>query len=235
MQKSGMVSFLDKNGLSEKYLLSWSTDELSFERIELFEEDYEYNYLDTSGCELAYYRNSSRERVLGNEKLLKRFLQAKSYTSVFSGTSKQEVNVENGHVVISQTKENTDLCLKYELKMVDGNIKYEMYKTADVTIIINSVENARGINIAPINLNHYDDYSSIDSVILTEDGEADFYSEEYLRSKYPIDHIDQEDFVVLDMDDGLEMCRKRLKEWADADTKFKAVDIESTGLEMDMF
>ena len=211
----------------------WSTDEVSFERIDVFENLEEYDYNDTSNCIAAYYKSGSREYFYKSDELIKRILSTKNQASLFKAKMNTEFKNEDGKIVTIQEKEDKNIDMKYSIKQVFGLPEYEYYRTPSTIIEIPTIQKDRGIDVAPINKSDYMTYSAVnDGLEYIPDDDAEYYPLEYLIAKYHLEHIEECDYVVVD---SYKEYKKRIKEWAEAPTKIKSVDLETTGTEMGMF
>lgn len=211
----------------------WSTDEMTFERIDIFESPDEYDYNDTSNCIAAYYKSGSREFFYKSDELIKRVLSTKNQASLFKAKMTTEFKNEDGKIVTIQEKEDASIGMKYSIKQVFGLPEYEYYQTPSTILEIPTIQKDRGIDVAPINKSDYMAYSAVNDTLeyLPED-DAEYYPLDYLIAKYHLEHIEECDYVVVD---SYATYKKRLKEWADAPTKVKGVDLETTGVQTGMF
>lgn len=228
MQKLGKVHFLNTR---ETYDIVWVENGLELERIDVIPDLNDYNFIDTSNCTAAYYRKN-RERYYGDSELIKRIRKIKNVVLTFKAHQEQSIEVKEGIIYITQTKIDNRIGMKYILKTKNGLIYYEYYETPDGFLEIYDVSKDKGMDIAPINLSMYTTYSVVDTIIKNEEQEAEYYSLEYLKSLYPLDHIEENDFVVIT---SLEEAESRLEKFKTALTKVKSVDLETTGTEIGMY
>jgi len=228
MEKYGRVRFAGKD---KEYQFMWYSTTGVFERIDIFENLEHYNRVDTSNCDSAFYCKT-REMFLNDDSLVKEFIKAKRSAVVFKGTAEQTTEIVEGKVRIVQTKKNIDIGMEVCTVSENGLVVFEKYVTPECTIVVDIVKKDLGIDFPPINLSSYAVIDLIDNSLILKSGTAEFYPLEYLKAKYPIDHIDNNDFVVAK---SMEEGRARLGRWKNADTKVKAVDIESTGTAWTMF
>lgn len=229
MEKYGRVTLKESNTV---YDIVWHTNERGqYERLDVIGDLRDYNVVDTSNCTAAFYRKQV-ERYYGDVELIKRILRAKSTVAVFNAKTEQTFNVEDGRVVITQTKEDSRAGIRSRLVMVNGSISSERFETSDTVIEIDKAFNEKSMEIKPINLSEYVSYSITEDRFVRQAATlGDYYPLSYLKAKYPLDHMEQYDFVVVD---SMETAAARLKRWAEADTKVKAIDLETTGLEWSM-
>lgn len=202
------------------------------ERIELYRTAEDYSPIDTYNAIGAYYRKS-REYVLGDSDLIREYLNVQNTCITLKGEVDQSSSISNRGFVITQTKTNEQLGLSSKVTMLNGIIVEEEYKTANYIISIDSVgEVNTTVFVEPINIKDYKLVSILSDFEDNDTVDADYYSIDYLKSKYPIDHIENYDYVIVD---SIELARERLNKWKDAKVKLKSVDIESTGLEVSIF
>lgn len=227
MQKVGELYLKSKQ---IKYLFVWKTNELDFERIDVFQDPKEYNPIDTSNCIAAYYRKFY-EMVLGDEQVIQSIRVTIEHVLVAAGITSTDVTVKDGKVLLTQIKEDKATGIFYKMTLLGGKLESEYYEDADTVINIQSISYDRGIDMPPINLDSYSKFSIVQGVI-ADTGNSDYYSLSYLKSIYPLEHIEDNDFVVVS---SKEEADARLLRFIKAPTKLKAIDIETTGTETFMF
>ncbi len=229
MEKYGKVTLKESN---TTYDIIWHTNERGqYERLDVIKDLREYDVVDTSNCAAAFYRKQV-ERYYGDVELIKRILRTKSTVVVFNAKMEQSFEAADGKVVITQLKEDSRAGIKSKVVMTNGRISSECFETSDTVIEIDKVFNEKFMEIKPINLSDYVSYSiSEDKFVRQSTTIGDYYPLSYLKAKYPLDHMEQYDFVVAD---SMETAQQRLKRWAEADTKVKAIDLETTGFEWSM-
>lgn len=228
MQKFGRVIF---QSTKATYNFVWYENSLDFERLDVIEDFSNYNTIDTSSCVAAYYRKN-KEMFYGNEDIVKSILKTRHSASLFKAKQEQTVEIKDGAVFITQVKEDTNIGMKYKLVTKNGLIDYEYYETPEAIVEILEVDKNKGSDIPPINLSDYYTFNVAGDVVESAGGDAEYYSLDYLRAKYPIAHIDDNDFVVVE---SIEEARERLERFRNAPTKIKAVDLETTGTETGMY
>ncbi len=202
------------------------------ERIELYKNPEDYTVIDTYNSIAAYYRKT-KEYYFGSELLIRRYLSAFNSCISISGELKQDNSFSKEGFVIKQTKENESLGIKSSVTLLNGVITEEEYSTPNFNISISSIkEQNLDVFVDPLNLNDYKIVSILSDFV--DDGlpDVDYYSLDILKSRYPLDHIEDYDYVVVD---SYEEAVERLDKWRNAKVKLKSVDIESTGLGMNVF
>lgn len=228
MLKFGTVELKDTN---ESYSFMWSTNDSTFERIDVFTDPHKYNYVDTTDCVAAYYK-STKAMFYKDDTLVKRILSTVNQASVFICPTKNDFDFVDGAPIMTQTKEDERVGIRMKRVQKFANLEYELYEVPDTKIEITVINKDKGMNIAPINKLDYVAYNITKDSMIGEVDVAEFYSMEYLRANHKIDHIDDCDYVVIE---SMEEADRRLQEWADAPTKIKAIDLETTGVETGMF
>ena len=228
MQKIGKVSY--SNG--EEYYIIWSDNGLDTERIELLEDIRDYNSMVTSNAIAAYYRKT-KELYFGRDDLIKELLKAKSSSVLHPGRMEQSYESVPEGVQITQEKHDERAGVEYKLVMVNGYITYEKYKAEGVECVISQVNPNANVAVAPVTLGLYHTYDVVeDKLVNSIESDAEYYSLEYLKAKYPLDHIEDNDFVVVE---SYEQAEERLKRWIESPNKLKAIDLEATGTEVYMY
>lgn len=227
MQRVGKVSI---TALNCEYWVIWTEDNSGFQRMDVIGNMSDYNVIDTSNCVAAYYYKN-KEMHLGNEEVLKYITKIRNTASIFNGTLNTQIEFKDGKVYTISTKEDGNVGCKWRRVLEMGKMQSEYYETPDGTLDFSSISDT-SISIPPINLSEYIIYDVSASRISNTTSSAEFYSEEYLRAVYPIDHLDDNDFVVIG---SMEEAEERLRIFGDAPTKVKAIDLETTGTETGMY
>lgn len=227
MQKLGRVVF-KKLGRSLQFC--WEYDELGFERIDLIDNLESHKWFDTTNCVAAYYRKS-REMFLGESELIKQFLMTKKLVFIQPGEQDTTVHVEAEGVYVQRTKVNEQAGMSYRLILLNSKIHKEWYETESVLIDVQAVSDDRGLDMAPFNLREYEVANLIDEL---DDalGDAEYYPLELLKQRFPLEHIESYDYVVVQ---SYEEAEERLKLFREAKTLFRAVDTETTGTHMGLY
>lgn len=202
------------------------------ERIELYRNAEDYTPIDTYGAIGAYYRKS-REYVYGNDNLIRDYLSTYNSCMTMNGQVNQTTNFTPEGFTVIQTKVNELLGISSKVIMINGLIKEEEYRTKDYIISIDVTGEANTtIFVDPLNIKDYRIVSILSDFSDSDTMDADYYSLDYLKSKYNIDHIENYDYIIAD---SVELARERLTKWSEAPVKLKSVDIESTGLGVSIF
>lgn len=228
MVSYGRVTLKDTN--PKRYDFVWVENEAGFERIDVLNSIEDFVIYETSKAVAAYYRKQ-QPKVLGDFTIIQRMFETKSMASVFKAEQTQTVNVEDGKVVIVISKEDKRLGVKSVITMENGYIEKMYYETDDAILDISAVDNTRFMDTPVLNLSEYKNFSLFDSKVSSATQTSDYYSLDYLKAKYPLEHMENYDFVVVD---SMETAVARLERWAKADTKVKAIDLETTGLQWSM-
>lgn len=229
MQRYGTVYLKESQ---EKYDFVW--EELAgYERIDILHNLEDYNVIDTTNCTAAYY-NKVKEYFYGDINLVKKFLETRLTASSFNAKRENCTEFANGSFIQTESKDDSALGYHWMRRLENGLLVREEYETSYMKITVYSVKNTVDMQIEPINIGNYttcDITSDVRFSTVAVDS-SEYYSLEYLKAKYPIDHIEENDFVVVQ---SLEEAESRLKRFFEADTKVKAIDIETTGTETGIF
>ncbi len=224
MEKFGTIKLKDTN---QSYNIIWSEDGAGAERIDVIEDLRDYNLINTSNCKAAYYRKR-QEKFLGDIDIIKQIFKAKSDIATLKAPMKQTIEMNTGAVVIKQSKCDDNIGIKSLVVMTNARYTSEYIETPDIIIDITDIDSNRSEVVDVINLVEYESMAIIQDADLRVTGTAEYYSLEYLKAKYPLEHMANYDFVVVE---SMDAAVRRLERWADADTKVKAVDLETTGFE----
>lgn len=228
MQKIGKVRYPN----NEEYYVVWSENGLDTERIELISDLRDYNIIDTSNTVAAYYRKN-RELYFGRDELIRDLIRAKNSAMLHNAKMEQSYETIPEGIKITQSKRDDNVGVAYSMVMVNGFIKSELYRANDIEYVVTEANPNVGANIVPITLNLYRTYDVVeDSMVNVFDNNAEYYSLEYLKAKYPLDHIENNDFVVVD---SYDVAIERLNRWITSKNKLKAIDLETTGTEIYMY
>lgn len=227
VQKLGRVVFkkLDRN-----LWFCWEYDELGFERIDLVDDLEKHQWFDTTNCVAAYYKKS-KEMFLGEMDLLKQFLLTKKLVFIQPGEQETSVAVEAEGVYVKRTKVNKQAGISYSLTLLNSKVHLEQYETDSVLIDVQKASDSRGLDVAPLNLRDYMVESLIDDLDDTI-GDAEYYPLEVLKQRYPLEHIEAYDYVVVQ---SYEQAVERLRMFREAKTPYRAVDTETTGKQMGLY
>lgn len=232
MTKTGIFKNLSSD---ESYVVVINSVPNKGERIELYHSAEDYNPIETYNAVAAYYRKA-RECVYGYDDLIKEFLFTQNSCIAMAGEVKQEREFCSEGFKVTQTKENPSLGRSTRVVMVNGIISEEEYKTDKWLIVLDGDKSGTSstIFVDPLNLREYRVVSILSNFSDNDTEDVDYYSLDYLKAKYPLDHIENYDYVVID-DGDVEYARERLDKWKNASVKLKSVDIESTGLGVSVF
>jgi DNA polymerase I-like protein with 3'-5' exonuclease and polymerase domains len=228
VQKFGTVRLKESN---ELYEVMWVTNDSGFVRVDVVDSFLNYNIIDTSNAVAAYYKKQ-QERFLGNVDIIKRMFRVKTVTATLQAKVEQKIEVVDGQVVITEEKRDDKLGIHSKVVMTQAVNTYEEYEDENTLLIFDAIDKDRGMEVNIVNLNDYEVYSVSSDKFVTSKTVGDYHSEEYLRAKYPIGHLDDMDLCVVD---SMETAIKRLNRWINAPDKVKAIDLETTGLEWCMF
>lgn len=227
MQKFGTLTLKDTN---QKFDIIWNSSSTSsgFCRIDVIKNLNDYQLIDTSNCDAAYYSNKGHTKYYGEKSIIARILNTINTASTFRCELKQETNIADGKIQIIQSKESEKLGLRWYTVLDFGNISEELFETEDTQVLFDSVNAKAGIESKPINLSAYEDFDKISRNKTVDKSSGDWYSLEYLKQTYDLEHMKNYDFVVVD---SMVSAIARLEQFKNADTKVKAIDLETTGLE----
>lgn len=225
MVKIGEVT-LKRTG--NTYLIVWYSDKSSNERIDVIENNTEYNPLDTSNCVASLFKGGG-SRFYGNSNIPATILRIKSEAAFLPVAEQKSASVKDGKFYMVTSKENVDAGIYYKLEMVNGRIESELYITSEGQIKIDTVKDSTyNHNDHPIN---WSDYELLSGITRGRDEEtvkieqAEFYSYEELIRKYPqVTHVLDNDYVVAS---SYEEAEERLNTWINSKEQLKSVDIES--------
>lgn len=227
MQKFGTV-YLKKENTTLN--LVWH-EAVGYERLDVVDDLETYDIIDTSNCEAAYF-HKTKELYYGDVSIIKAIFTARTVASNFHAKRTSDFKVENGVVYMTEAKDDDATGCHWKRVMQNGTVAYELYETDVAKVEITNVSQNADIVVAPINLNEYVAYGVVDELDTASESEVEYYSLDYLKAKYPIDHIEDNDFLVVS---SMEEAVYRLQRFKDASTKVKAIDIETTGTSTGMF
>lgn len=216
-----------------QYVVVISVVQNKGERIELYKSAEDYTPIDTYNAVSAYYRKS-REYMYGDENLMRDYLYTYNSCITLNGQIQQSTSMTNKGFVIVQSKSNEQLGVSSKVTMLNGIVSEEEYVTNDYIISIETSMNEVSLSVFvdPLNLKEYKLVSILSDFDDDDTIDADYYSLDTLKAKFPLEHVEDYDYVVVqDYDTAVE----RLNKWKNAKVKLKAVDIESTGLEVSVF
>lgn len=228
MQKYGRVLLKDRDNVVDHLYFVWSETAPTFERIDVFEDPNKYNIIDTSSCVASYIRGK-KECYLGELPVIKKMLKIKGDVSVFYAEQKRDVKVEDGHIILTTSKEDETMGVRYVMVMQDGIVTKEEFTTNLGSIVVDSVDLSDDtydvVNIgAYVPMNAVENYGAV-----TENG-SEYHSYEYLMATYPaLQNLLDKDYVVVE---NMEQYHERLELFKNTDFYLRSVDIETSGLDM---
>ena len=228
MNKVGVVKLSN----NQSYYVVTSSVLGKGERIEFYHAIEDYSVVDTSNAICAYYRKT-REYYLGDDTLIKLYLSAVVRASTLKSEVKQETSFDERGFVIKQTKENTSLGITTITVLINGRVTNEQIITPDISIDIDTdTKDVGNVFVEPINLRQYKVISITTDFDEGDNVEADYWSLDLLKQRYDLDHIEDYDYNIVT---SYEEAEEYLQRWKDAKVKLKAVDIETTGLDVSIF
>lgn len=232
MQKLGDISLMLNNGSKLKAFIAYYTDDLSITRFEVFDDSSRYDILNTEYCIAAYYKDTVEYRD-GNDEIITKVLLVLDSVVVTPGVTDRETDFSNGIITFKNVKHCNDGS-EYRYTTVNGVVTEESFLTSDAYIRFTSIDSSNNTVLTPVNLQLYENINDFGTVISGDSSGLDYYTEEQLRSRYgqKIDHLYSYDFRIAK---SLEEAFDWLDEFRKTDSKLVAIDIESTGLDMDMY
>lgn len=225
MRKFGIVQL---KAYEKRYNIVWFSSGINATRFDVIENLEDYNIIDTSNCEAAYIASKGAVKYYGDSELVALILRTIADASTFQAQVEQKMSMTEGVIRITQSKEMEKLSLRWYTIMEFGLVKEEFYETAEAVIVFDSVDSKDNDVMLPINNSLYVDYGRVNGRLTIDKTVGEYYSLEYLKARYPLEHMSQYDFVVVE---SMEQARERLRIFKEADTKVKAIDIEATGLD----
>lgn len=229
MQKFGRVILRDKDGIEDTLSFVWSEVQPTYERIDVYDDPNKYNLIDTSSCVASYIRKKE-EVALGEIDIIKKIFKIKNTVSTFYAKQERDVKIEDGKIVLTVTKKDEDLGLRYVFIMHDSAIYHEEFTTPTGSVIIDSTDSSDDSQFDPLNIGSYQKFNTIEGYKSESEQKSDYHSYEYLMSKYPeLQNLLDKDIVVIE---NMEQYRERLDNFKNSDFYLRTVDIESSGLDM---
>lgn len=232
MQKIGDV-ILDVGSEFFNGFIAYYTDDIKITRFEVFDDLSKYDIMNTSTCLAAYYKDS-KEFHYGNEELISHVLEIINTVSITPGVTERETDFTNGIITFKNKKTCTDGSV-YTYTTVNGVVSDESYiKANGAAVNFSSVDASNATVLTPLNLGAYTVIGDLGSMLSDDSDELEYYTEEQLRSLYGdrMDHLYTYDFHI---GESLEECFEWLDNFRKTTSKLVAIDIESTGLDVDMY
>lgn len=234
MQKSGIVSTPELFDRGSVLHCLWLTDDIKYERIDLYDSMDDVNIIDSSKSVASYYRDK-KEYYYQDEAMTRLFNKTVRKCKNIPAKSKQEFSMEDGNMILTSVKDDNNGNV-YSITLVNGVVAEEKYVTPECRIDINSINSAMNYEKPPINFSMYTVYGGDTFIVddMYSYSGLDYYTLDQLKVMYPgkLDHIETYDYVVVD---SLATAFKRLKEFKESTTDLVSIDIESTGLNVQMF
>ncbi|MBQ2885864.1 MAG: hypothetical protein IJE43_19235 [Alphaproteobacteria bacterium] len=223
MRKYGVLTLKESN---DSFIVVWYDNGASFTRFDIIRDLSEYKLIDTTNCDAAYLGQKGKISSYGDEKLVSSVWSAINTNATASIKMEQETSIAEGKIRVIQSKESEELGLRWYQVLDFGEIVEEYFETPEVILIFDDYDKKNTSEYRPINMSMYQNYGEL-GVKVTDSSSAEYYSEEYLRAYYPIEHMDDYDLYVVD---SMVTAVSRLETFVKAETKVKSVDLETTGL-----
>lgn len=228
MQRYGTVTY---KLLNKSLHIIWTDDAASSERIDILSTTADYNILFVDEKVIASFYRKTREFFYGEASLITDLLAAKNTALFGAGVTKTDVVSSDEGLLLIQKKENKAAGVQYIVKLLNAKVVYESFETPEVKVELDNVTADDNTCIAPLNLGSFEVMDAVAGRKVSQ-GDAEYYSLDYLRTIYPIDHIEENDFVVCG---SMEEADSRLKDFIQSEDKVKSIDLETTGVNIDMY
>lgn len=115
----------------------------------------------------------------------------------------------------------------------NGTIENTTFIGDGYSITMYTLDPTYSVKLLPINFSEYTELSlSKDSVNSYVDSDAIYYPLEVLKRRYPIDHIENNDFVVVTTE---EQFWERIEMFKSDPYPFRGIDTETTGTDVDIY
>lgn len=234
MQKSGIVNILGRFDSDEPLYFVWLTDDVKYERVDIYQSLDDIDLVNTSKCLSGYFRDT-KEYYIKDDATVRLFHKTVRKCKNIPAKAEQKFAMEDGNMILTSVKDDKNGNM-YSLTLVNGSISEEKYVTPECMIEISSVNMAMNYEKPPINFAQYVAYGAESFIVddMYSYSDLDYYTLDQLKATYPgkLDHIETYDYVVVD---SLATAFKRLLEFKESDTDLVSIDIESTGLDVQMF
>lgn len=213
--------------------IAYYTDDVRITRFDVFDDLSKYDIMNTSSCVAAYYKDG-KEYHHGDEEIVSAVLHVINTVSITPGVTDRETDFTNGVITFKNKKKCNDGSV-YTYTTVNGVVSDESYEQANGNAInFSSVDASNETVLTPLNLGLYTMIGDFGAMLTNDSNELDYYTEEQLHSLYGerMDHLYTYDFRV---GRSLEECFEWLDNFRNTNSKLVAIDIESTGLDVDMY
>lgn len=224
MIKAGLITYKKRN---LTLYISYNTSVGKGELLALYNSLDEYKDFNTSGAIAAYYFKG-KEFIKGDSSLIEETLHVLNSMSNVSGSINQTTEFVAGCIQTKEEKRSLD-GKTYTITLKNGCLSDEEFDSEDyhLDLCIMDYNNQDSLMMQPVDIYDYVPSTIVKKEAYVNLDGVDFYSLDYLKTIYDLDHIEDYDYVVVQ---SLEEARERLKEWQNASAHFKAIDIETTGL-----
>ena len=204
-------------------------DEPGFYRIDFLQDGAKFQ-VDIEGVAYSQVHRKSI-RYVGDTNVYTQYTNA--ITLINNVQLKREVREvwEDGAFVVYETGVNEKQSCYAETKTVNGVLTECTYKVRGVLIGMVVVQDTYGVKLEPLNYSDYRELMISSDTVTNTDGSRPYYTLDVLCRRYNLSHIEDKDYVVVQSE---EVARIRLQHWVNAKSKFKAVDTETSGVDVDM-
>lgn len=228
MLKLGSVLF---KKLNESFSIVWIDSTDGAERIDIYKVPAEYKVtMPTESCTSAYYSRRTTY-YYGNEELIRTVQATKHMVLSAGGKTETKLDMSSGKIKLVQEKVMKSVDLKCIITMYDGALESEIYETVDCKIVLDNINAKQNLCPEPVDISSFTQYA-LSTGKRVDTSNAEFYPLSYLKATYPIEHIEDNDFVVVK---SMEEAKQRLEAFKVAPTKIKAIDVETTGTDIGIY
>ena len=214
----------------DQYYSIYEVDEPGFYRIDFLREGGKFQVdLDS----IVYSQVHQRKiKYFGDAAIYTAYNNAVSMVNNVQMQRSVTEEWEDGAFVVHETCVNEKQQCMSETKTVNGSVTEYTYKVRDVLITMVVSQPVYGIKLLPMNFSDYEELTVGNDTVTAQYDNKPYYPLEVLTRRYNLSHIEQKDYLVVQSE---ETARIRLKHWIESPSKFKAVDTETTGTDVDMY
>ena len=193
--------------------------------VTLNNSNYQESY--TEGC-AASVIITDKTVFYGDLRLIETIRRIMNRASLYPVPDKTETVFKNGAFTVTVSKESEDGTIAYRQETVNGSPTYEHYITTEGSVAFAQYDPYQAFELKPLNYSFYTEAFTEEQVVQVKPTAEGYYDFATLWNMFPearhvITNPENKYTVVESYQQGVDL----LKEWKEAKTRFKCIDVES--------
>lgn len=223
MRKAGVYTTGD--GLRMYYVYYYEDKQGT--RIDVTLDNKTYHDQSTDNCASSVIV-TDKTVFFGDKNIVDSIRKIISKASTYPIPDNTNIQYINGALRVSVLKESEDKQIYFCQESTNGALSREVYKTEEGTMDFSVYEPYAKFDIKPMNYIAYEEAFTEEQVTQVKPTEEGYYDFKTLWNMYPqARHVLTDKKNVYCVITSYEEAQAKLKEWIDAPTRYKCIDIES--------